>query len=192
MNISMLSYYLRLVSGSYGIFLCPSPTVIHSVPPPSLPSVPILELNCFVQGDDASQVFSVEIANNKLISALRDAIKDKNPTSFHNVDARSLHLWNVSIPVDADFKDNVNKRELRKEEELSPVETLSDVFSGVRPRKNLHIVVVCDPPTGEYEYFAQADESDHVRIGFVRSLQRITPQKRNPPKRNEMSQKGGT
>jgi hypothetical protein len=157
MNISTLSYYLRLVS-SHGIFLCPSPTVIHSVPPPSLSSVPILELNCFVRGDDASQVFSIEIANNNLVSALRDAIKDKNPTSFHNVDARSLHLWNVSIasiPVDARIKDNVNKRELRKEEELSPVETLTDVFSVVHSRKNLHVIVVCDAPTGECEYVVE-------------------------------------
>jgi hypothetical protein len=89
MNISTLSYYLRLVS-SHGIFLCPSPTVIHSVPPPSLSSVPILELNCFVRGDDASQVFSIEIANNNLVSALRDAIKD-----------------------------NANKKELSEEKELS-------------------------------------------------------------------------
>jgi hypothetical protein len=64
----------------------------------------MLELNCFVQRDDASEVFSVEIPNSKLISALRDAIKDKNPSSFHD-----------------DFEDSVNKLELEDDEELSPV-----------------------------------------------------------------------
>jgi hypothetical protein len=94
-----------------------------------LPSVRILELNCFVQGEDASRVFTVEIPNSKLISALRDAIKDKNPASFHDVDARSLHLWDVSIPVDDDFEDKMRGIELKDEDELSPVDTLSDVFS---------------------------------------------------------------
>jgi hypothetical protein len=49
-------------------------------------------LNRSLQGDDTSHVLSVEIANNKLISALKDAVKDKNPESFHGVNALSLHL----------------------------------------------------------------------------------------------------
>jgi hypothetical protein len=97
-----------MVSGSYGIFLCPSSTVIHSVPPPSLPSVPILELNCFLQGDSASQVFSVEIANNKVISALRETIKDKKKHAFEHVDADTLVLWKASIPVNDGFNENVS------------------------------------------------------------------------------------
>jgi hypothetical protein len=111
--------------------------VIHPVPPPSLPSVPILKLNCFVQGDEPSHVFSVEIASNKLVSALRHAIKDKNPSSFQDVDARSLR---VSIPIDDGLKENVSNVHV-----LSPVDQLSDVFSNVLIQKHVHIVVVRDP-----------------------------------------------
>jgi hypothetical protein len=68
---------------------------------------------------------------------------EENPASFHDVDARSLHIWNVSIPIEADFNDNVKKVELRDEEELSAVDSLADVFSDVPARKDLHIVVCC-------------------------------------------------
>lgn len=141
MNIYMLLYYLRLpVSGSHGIFLCPSLAVIHPVPPDLL-SLPILELNCFVQGDDASQVFPVKIANNKLVSALKEAIKDKKKPALDHVDADSLKLWKVSIPVNDGFKENVSNIELRDKEALSPVQELSDIFSGVPTRKHVHIIV---------------------------------------------------
>jgi hypothetical protein len=131
------------------MFPCPSLSVIHPVPAPSLPSVPILELNCFVQGDDPNEVFSVEIANNKPVSALRDAIKEKNPASFHNVDARSLHLWKVSIPNDHHFTDKLEKLALREEEVLSSVARLSTLFSDKLEDERIHIVVSMD--TGELE-----------------------------------------
>jgi len=70
---------------------------------------------------------------------------EENPASFHDVDARSLHIWNVSIPIEADFNHNVKKVELRDEEELSAVDSLADVFSDVLSRKNLHIIIRCPP-----------------------------------------------
>jgi hypothetical protein len=132
--------------------------MIHSVPSPSLPSVPILVLNCFIQGDDASQIFSVEIANTRLVSALKGTIKDKNTESFHNIDARSLHLWKVSIPVDDSFKENVINVELRDGEALSPVDRLLNVFSGQPQDGHLLIIVTC-PPNSEYKYVVESDRS---------------------------------
>ena len=117
----------------------------HSVPPPSLPSGPQLDhrnlqLHCLL-GDDATQIFSVEIANNKPVSALKAAIKDKKKLSLHHVDADALTLWKVSIPVNDGFKENVRKVRLRDEEALSLVDALSEVFSDVPARRHVHIML---------------------------------------------------
>jgi len=50
--------------------------------------------------------------------------------SLHHVDAHSLHLCHVSIPVDANFKDDVSKV-VREEKGLSPV----DMLSSITPRQ---------------------------------------------------------
>jgi hypothetical protein len=50
-----------------------------------------------VLGDnDRSRVFPVEIANNKTIGALKDAIKEKKKPAFDHVPADTLDLWKVS------------------------------------------------------------------------------------------------
>jgi hypothetical protein len=149
MNISMLSYYLRLpVSDSHGTLLCPSLTVTHSVLPPSLPSVPLLELNCFLQGDDAGNVFPVKIARTESVGTLKEAIKEKKLVAFERVDADSLKLWKVSISDDG-LKENVSNV-IRDEEALSPVVQLSDVFTEVLIRKHVHIIVK-SPRIGEWK-----------------------------------------
>jgi hypothetical protein len=83
MNISMLSYYPPLPVSDILIdslsclqFLSCSSTVSYT------PIIPARFL-----------VSSVEIANNKLISALRDAIKDKKQVALEHVDAGALKLW---------------------------------------------------------------------------------------------------
>jgi hypothetical protein len=59
----------------------------------------ILELNCWVLGDDARSVFPVEVANSKTVGTLKKAIKDEMEHSFDNLDAKSLVLWKVSCPI---------------------------------------------------------------------------------------------
>jgi hypothetical protein len=69
----------------------------------------ILELNCWVLGDDPRRVFSVEIVISKTVSALKKLIKDEKKHTFDGIDADLLDLWKVSdrallmykIPVDA-------------------------------------------------------------------------------------------
>jgi hypothetical protein len=123
--------------------------VIHPVPPPNLPSVPILQLNCFVQGDDRNQVFPVEIANNKPISALKKAIKEEKKVAFEHVDADSLQLWKVSMEADDRLKENVEKLALREEKVLSSVARLSTVFSDKLEDERVHVIVGPAPLIGE-------------------------------------------
>ena len=83
------------------------------------------------------------------VGTLKRSIRDDNPESFRDVDARSLDLWKVSIPVNDGFKENVRKVELRDEDALSPVDRLSKVFSGQPEDGDLHIIVR-SPPANEF------------------------------------------
>jgi hypothetical protein len=100
-----------------------------------------LELNCLVRGDGTDHVFTIEIVNTKNVSALRKAIKEEKKHKFKHVDADSLILWNVSIPVNNNFQENVKKLDLRDEEALSLVKDLSRVFVGEPTRQKVHVIV---------------------------------------------------
>jgi hypothetical protein len=65
-----------------------------------------------VRGEDRDSIFSVTVARTQSISALKKAIKKENPEAFRGVDARSLHVWSVSIPVDPNFEENESKVDL--------------------------------------------------------------------------------
>jgi hypothetical protein len=163
-----LSIVLRLPSpgNAHCLLRCPSLTLIHSVPPSSLPSVPILELNCFIHDDDPNHVFPVKIAETESVATLKTYIKQEKQVAFEHVDANDLKLWHASIADDNAFKDNVSKI-VREETMLSPMDMLSEFFSVVRPRKHLDIIVLCDRPTGGYEYVFQSDQSDrHCSLIF--------------------------
>jgi hypothetical protein len=111
-----------------------------------LPMAATLQLNCWVLGDDASKVFPIKIAKTESVGTLKEAVKDKNSESFHNVDARSLTLWKVSIPKDR-LQQSLANVDLTNATSLSSMDDLDDVFSGEPRRKHLHLVV--KPPDGE-------------------------------------------
>jgi hypothetical protein len=108
-------------------------------------------LNCLVLGHNASQVFPIEIAENKTVGALRKAIKDEKRHAFQHVDADTLVLWKVSMPVSRSLTDNLSKFDFVDEGSLLPVEELTDVFSDSPARRHLHIVVRA-PPVGECKF----------------------------------------
>jgi hypothetical protein len=105
-----------------------------------------LELNCLVSGDDPSHIFTIEIADARNVSALKDAIKEKKKPAFDHIPADTLILWKSSFPVDESLQENLRK--FVGEKPLSPVNKLSKVFSNVHDT-HLHIVVGCPP--GAYE-----------------------------------------
>jgi hypothetical protein len=105
-----------------------------------------LKLNCWVLRDDASQVFPIKIDNTESVGTLKEAVKDKNSKSFHNVDAHSLTLWKVSIPKDH-LQQSLTNLDLTDTPSLSSMDDLDDVFSDEPPCKHLHIIVKL--PDGE-------------------------------------------
>jgi hypothetical protein len=115
-----------------------------------LPSVPILELNCFIQGNDPSHIFPVKIARTESVGTLKKAIKEEKKPELDHVTASSLKLWKVSIPVNDSFKENISNVELREKETLSPVDKLSYLFT-VQPEEGHLHVMVHSPPAGGYK-----------------------------------------
>ena len=95
--------------------------------------------------DDTSHIFPIEIAESKTVGALRKAIKDEKRHAFKHVDADTLVLWKVSVPVSRNLADNLSKFDFVDEGSLLPMEELSEVFSDSPGRKCLHIVVRVPP-----------------------------------------------
>ncbi|KIK77136.1 hypothetical protein PAXRUDRAFT_835096 [Paxillus rubicundulus Ve08.2h10] len=103
----------------------------------------IINLNCLVLGGDSRNVFTIEIARGKNVSALKELIKDKNSIAFRDVDANTLTLWKVPKPLLCDcdtFKETIEGLNLQDENCLLPVKTLSRIFSELEP-EHLHVIV---------------------------------------------------
>ena len=110
----------------------------------------LLSLNCFVLGDDLKKVFTVKIPKTENVSILKDLIKEKNSSSFCNVDLKNIDLWNVSIPMDDEADERL--KNIDNLEPLKPLLSLSQVFPHVE-ENHLH-VVVRPPIDGElFEFF---------------------------------------
>jgi hypothetical protein len=105
------------------------------------------DLNCLVLGDDPSRVFPVRIAATDSVGILRKLIKDEKKHAFEHVDADTLVLWNVSIPLGESFKDSLSKLDLVEERSLLPEQELVEIFTGPPAKKHVHIVVKA-PPIG--------------------------------------------
>ncbi|KAF9308033.1 hypothetical protein BG003_011704 [Podila horticola] len=106
-----------------------------------------LGLVCVVDGESASNAFSVKVMTTDTIDDLKDAIKVKKTPKFDDIATDELTLWSVSIPVIAAEKhDAVALHTLHSKEELLPTDELSDVFKETPPKKTIHIIVQRPPP----------------------------------------------
>jgi hypothetical protein len=103
-----------------------------------------LSLNCFVLGDDLSEVFTVEILKTKNVSILKGLIKGERSHRLNHVDATKLVLSQVSLPVDDDLEESLKNIDLAPLKSLLP---LSQVFSLVKGNC-LHVIVQA-PTNGE-------------------------------------------
>ena len=140
---------------------------------PSPNSERLLELNCLVLGDDPSCVFTVKIAASESVSTLRETIKDKKKHAFEHVDADTLVLWKVSIPVDESVKDSLSRLDLAGQRSLSSVHRLSNVFTNAPEEGHLHIAVKA-PRTGKCVWFIYR-RFPEIFIGPSPRLQRAPP-----------------
>ncbi|KAI6015790.1 hypothetical protein BKA83DRAFT_4030840, partial [Pisolithus microcarpus] len=61
----------------------------------------MVELNCFILGDDPYKTFGVEILNTENVSTLKDLIKEKLSPKLNHVAVTDLTVWRVSLPADS-------------------------------------------------------------------------------------------
>ena len=59
-------------------------------------NIHILELNCWVIGDEPHSIFPVEVASSKTVGYMRKAILPEMESSCDDLVAKSLMLWKVS------------------------------------------------------------------------------------------------
>jgi Crinkler effector protein N-terminal domain len=108
-----------------------------------------LNLNCWVLGEDSTRIFPVEIDRGKNVGALKKAIKEVK-VAFGPIDADSLVVWNVSIPIDEDANVEAQVKNLRLHEKkpLWALKGLLKIFSDL-DKEALHVVVKA-PPISEH------------------------------------------
>lgn len=105
---------------------------------PSLVDDHNLQLNCLVLGDDPCRMFKVRIAETAGVSDLRKLIKQKTVNTFRGVDAKDLDLHDVSLPIDNELDEKLERLMLNVP--LHPVRKLSTCF--VQPPEGyIHILV---------------------------------------------------
>ena len=125
----------------------------------------VLELNCWILGDEPRRVFPVKIANSVTVGHLKEAIKDKKKQTFTGIDADLLDLWKVSnliqhtdndefiyLKVDIDLTTDSDphllemiqvKEDIPHGKELKPWSRLSRSFVDGAEDEHLHIIVPC-------------------------------------------------
>jgi Crinkler effector protein N-terminal domain len=113
-------------------------------------ATPPLNLNCWVLGEDSTCIFSVEIDRGKNVGDLKKAIKEEKKVAFDRINANSLDVWNVSIPIDEDANLEAQVKNLRLHEKklLWTLKGLLKIFSDL-DKDTLHVVVKA-PPISEH------------------------------------------
>jgi hypothetical protein len=83
-------------------------------------------LQCWVYGDAVESIFPVEISKKKTVADLREAIKNKKPVDFRDVDPDALRLY--SIPLLNKRLGELNQLSLKDKEIILPGTTKSEQF----------------------------------------------------------------
>lgn len=107
-----------------------------------------LKLNCWVLGGNST--FSVEIDRSEDVGGLKEAIKEKKKVAFDRIDADSLEVWNVSVPIneDTNLEEQVKGLRLHEKKPLWTLKGLLKIFSDL-DKETLHVVVKA-PPISEH------------------------------------------
>jgi hypothetical protein len=101
----------------------------------------ILTLLCYVRGDSVNKVFAVKIDNRQLVLELKDAIKEATKVTFRDINARSLVLWKLFLPVNQSLRVNVENLNPPNEDALLPNAILSEIFPDELDMRTIHILV---------------------------------------------------
>ncbi|EXX64052.1 hypothetical protein RirG_146430 [Rhizophagus irregularis DAOM 197198w] len=107
-----------------------------------------ITLSCLIQGTSLDKYFKITIDKNSDISDLKETIWNKNKNTFSSIDANSLILWKVRIPIsDKEKFKQLNFNESTIEGDLSgtkiddATDEVKDVFCDSPIGKHIHIII---------------------------------------------------
>jgi hypothetical protein len=83
-------------------WLCPAlplPATPAAIMPSTVQPAADLKLNCLEFGNRSNRVFTVQVAKDATIDALKKIIWNEKRRAFHHVDADALDLWQVRACV---------------------------------------------------------------------------------------------
>ncbi|KAF8416474.1 hypothetical protein L210DRAFT_3656571 [Boletus edulis BED1] len=104
--------------------------------------IDVATLSCWVRGQATDRVFEVKIPRAGNVAALKEAIKDKKPVDFRDVDADPLALYKLRDPVAGPYGENLSGVILSEHWELLRLSNvLSEVFPTPSPARHIHIIV---------------------------------------------------
>jgi hypothetical protein len=83
----------------------------------------------WVFGADCDSTICVDIALNKNVGDLNEAIKEKKKPALDHLPADALDLWKVSVPFDNEYEEKVKALDLNTERPLSARRKLDSLFS---------------------------------------------------------------
>ncbi|RGB31095.1 hypothetical protein C1646_671196 [Rhizophagus diaphanus] len=101
-----------------------------------------ITLLCLVKGNKTASAFAVDIDREKLVSHLKEAIKESQKPFFDSIPTKDIKLWNVKIPDD--HVDPLNNLSLEDGEELLAIRKISKYFPDSPPEEHIHVLV--EPP----------------------------------------------
>ncbi|PVF96297.1 hypothetical protein CPB86DRAFT_787051, partial [Serendipita vermifera] len=124
----------------------------------SNPQTETYTLICILEGEKSP--FPIEIANNKVVGLLKEAIKEKNPNALAKIDARSLVLYHIDAQGPT-LRDKINvanmkMQHLSPDDALDPTVPLSIIFCSAPSSGEIHILVQL-PPGGVSFYREPSD-----------------------------------
>jgi hypothetical protein len=108
--------------------------------PPTRIDDPNLALHCWILGDPHREAFEVRIPRNENVHGLKCAIKTQS-NELTNLPAKSLILYEVSIPYGPGLADDVNALQPNERELDHPFRILSAIFPNDLPADHVHVVV---------------------------------------------------
>ncbi|KAF9921611.1 hypothetical protein BGZ67_000357, partial [Mortierella alpina] len=110
-----------------------------------------ITLFCLVAGETTSHAFPVKVSFDDTVGDLKKLIKIEKAHDFNDIDANSLTLWKVSVPVSDDEEEAPFRLDaLSEKKKLNPRNDISAVFGDEPPKKSDLVVVQrpSPPPSG--------------------------------------------